>query len=456
MIESKETFDTRVLRVGNYLVRAYKHNKTSILFAMYLSEFLRIDVEKSLEKFLIEHGLKIVYVDAEKNKDIPSYVSSINSINIVFLVHNIEKGFPEVIQFLNFKREEFVEHQIKIVFWVNEQELVRISTEAPDFFAFRNRVVEFMETPIIEEFRWSSLVEFAKETDYKSIDEIRHSIDLKEKLLFELSSEDEIRGYLLNSLGVLYDKISDYKKAIDYFEKALQITKKFSDRQDEGSILGNIGVAYINLGNNNIAIEYLTKSLEINLFVFGDKHPNVAISYNNLGSAWLDLGNANKAIEFQTKSLEINLLVFGDKHPDVARDYNNLGEAWRSLGNANKAIEYLTKALEINLLVLGDKHPNVAASYNNLGLAWNDLGNTNKAIEYYTKALEIDLLVFGDKHPKIAIRYNNLGAAWRDLDNTNKAIEYLTKALEIYTSTYGADHPKTKTIKSNLDLLTKK
>ena len=109
MIEARETFEARVSRLGNYITRAYKHNKPSILFAVYISEFLRNDVEKSLEKFLKEQELKAVVVDAEKNKNLPSFFSLNNSNNTVFLVHNMERGFPESLQFLIFKRDELIE-----------------------------------------------------------------------------------------------------------------------------------------------------------------------------------------------------------------------------------------------------------------------------------------------------------------------------------------------------------
>ena len=147
MNEEKELFETRVARLEGYLTRSYKYNKPSILFALYLSEFQRADVEKSLEKLLIEQGLEIVEVDAGKHKNLPDHFASINSKNTVFFVHNVEKGFPDSLQYLNFKRETIAENHIKVVFWVTENELTRISREAPDFFAFRNRVVEFMEIP---------------------------------------------------------------------------------------------------------------------------------------------------------------------------------------------------------------------------------------------------------------------------------------------------------------------
>ena len=264
MIEAKDTdtLDTRVLRLSNYLNRAHKHNKASILFALYLSEFLRSDMERSLSALLKEQGLQVAGVDAGAHKDLPAFFSSTNSDDTVFFVHNIEKGFPEALQFLNFKRENLVEDHIKVIFWVTEEELSRISREAPDFFAFRNRVVEFMELPHVGETR-PALVEFALEIEYKSLDEIKRSIELKEKLLSELSAETEISGYLRGSLGDLYFQIGLYEKSIDCSEKALKIAKDIGDRRNEGVWLGNLGLAYRALGQVEKAIECYEDALVI-------------------------------------------------------------------------------------------------------------------------------------------------------------------------------------------------
>ncbi|HUW67692.1 MAG TPA: tetratricopeptide repeat protein [Candidatus Nanoarchaeia archaeon] len=229
MTEIKDPLEARVSRLANYLIRAHKYNKASILFALYLSEYVRVDVEKEIKKLLKEQGLGSISVDAGEHKDLPSFFSLINSDNTVFFVHNMEKGFPESLKYLNFKREEIIEHRVKTVFWVTDKELTRIGNEAPDFFAFRNRVVEFVEVPLTEE-RRPALIEFALETEYKSLDEIKRSIELKEKLLSELSKKDEISGYLLNSLGILYFQIGSYKKVIEYYKKVLGIVRETRDR----------------------------------------------------------------------------------------------------------------------------------------------------------------------------------------------------------------------------------
>jgi hypothetical protein len=191
MIEVKDTFERRVSRLFNYLTRAYKYNKPSILFVMYLSEFLRSDVEESLKSALDEQGLEVVNVDAGNIKDLPAFFSSINSDNTVFSVQNMEKGFPDALQYLNFKREELIEHQVKALFWVREEELARISLDAPDFFAFRNRVVEFMEVPTAEERRPALVLVLIKN---------RVIIPKKHLRLLRRLATDAVKAMLLETL----------------------------------------------------------------------------------------------------------------------------------------------------------------------------------------------------------------------------------------------------------------
>ncbi|CAG0974305.1 Transcriptional activator NprA [Methanosarcinales archaeon] len=382
MNEEEEPLKIRVSRLEGYLTRAYKYNKSSILFAVYLSEFQRVDVEKTLEKLLKEQGLEIVKVDAGKHKNLPDYLSSLNSKNIVFVVHNVEKGFPESLAYLNFKRETIAENHIKVVFWVTEEELTRISREAPDFFAFRNRVIEFMEVPLAEE-RRPGLVQFAMETEYKSLDEIRGSINLKEKLLSELSGDDEISGYLLGSLGILYDQIGSYRKAIEYYEKALAIAHEIGDRRGEGADLGNLGNAYSDLGQVEKAIEYYEKALAI-AHEIGDRRGE-GTHLGNLGLAYSHLGHVEKAMDYYEKALTISQEI-GDRRGE-GNHLGNLGNAYSDLGHVEKAIEYYEKALTISHEI-GDRRGE-GNRLNNLGVAFKNTKNYMEALACFLRAKDI-------------------------------------------------------------------
>ena len=302
MTEIKDPIDVRISRLGNYLIRAHKYSKASILFALYLSEYVRADVEKEIKQLLDKQGLEALNVDAGEHKDLPSFFSSSSSGQTVFFVHNLEKGFPEALRYLNFKREDIIDHQVKAVFWVTEKELTRIGNEAPDFFAFRNRVIEFIEVPLAEEHK-PALVEFALEAEYKSLDEIKRSIELKETLLSGLSKDDEISGYLMGSLGILYNQIGSYKKAIKYHKKALVISREIGDRQGEGKCLGNLGNAYLNLGKVKKAIKYYQNALVIAREI-GDRR-NEGIWLGNFGNIYRNQGQVKKAIECYEKAMDI-------------------------------------------------------------------------------------------------------------------------------------------------------
>jgi tetratricopeptide (TPR) repeat protein len=398
MDEAKAAFEGRVLRLVNYLSRAYKYNKPSILFAMYLSEFFRSDVENSLERALADQGLEVVNVDAGNDKDLPAFFAAKNSDNTVFFVYNLDKGFPEVLQYLNFKREVLVEHQVKVLFWVREAELARISLEAPDFFAFRNRVVEFMEVPAAEE-RRPAMVEFALETQYKSLEELKRSIELKEKLLDELSAEAEISGYLLGSLGVLYGQIGSYKKSLVCSEKALKIARDIGNRQSEGAWLGNLGNAYYSLGDVERAIKYYEQALSISKDIGNRRHEGNWLG--NLGNAYSDLGQVERAIKYYEQALSIAKEIWDRRNEGIW--LGNLGNAYYSLGEMERAIEYYEQALSIAKEIWDRR--NEGTWLNNLGMTFKDLEKYDLALACYLLARKIHKEI---RDPRIEKTENNI------------------------------------------------
>ncbi|MEJ8768598.1 DUF2225 domain-containing protein [Prevotella sp. HCN-7019] len=246
------------------------------------------------------------------------------------------------------------------------------------------------------------------------------------------------------------DYLADYEKAMVLYKRALySAVKQLGDKHpDVATSYNNIGLVYNDQGNYVKALESYNKALEIYLSVFGDKHPNVATSYNNIAAVYFSQGNYAQALEYYNKALELYLSVFGDRHPSVATNYNNIGGVYDSQGNYAKALEYYNKALEIRLSVFGDRHPSVATNYNNIGSVYDSQGNYAKALEYYNKALEIRLSVFGDRHPDIATCYNNIGGIYRG--NYAKALEYYNKALKILLSIFGDRHPNVATSYNNI------
>ena len=261
-------------------------------------------------------------------------------------------------------------------------------------------------------------------------------------------------AFTLHNLGNAWNSSGEKKKAIEYYEKALEMKKVFlgESHPSVADTLNNLGIAWSELGEKKKAIEYYEQALEMTKTFLGESHPSVADTLNNLGIAWSELGENKKAIEYYEKALEMKKAFLGESHPSVAETLNNLGIAWSELGENKKAIEYYEKALEMKKAFLGESHPSVADTLNNLGIAWSELGENKKAIEYYEKALEMTKAFLGESHPSVAETLNNLGIAWSSLRENKKAIEYFEKALEMTTAFLGESHPSVAETLKNLGI----
>ena len=231
----------------------------------------------------------------------------------------------------------------------------------------------------------------------------------------------ESRCYIY--LGIAHTSLGDFRKAIEYHEKALEIDREIGNSSGESRCYGNLGNAHYSLGDFRKAIEYYRKALEIAIEISDSS--GESISYGNLGVAHNSLGDFRKAIEYQKKALEIAIEISDSS--GESRCYINLGIVYRSLGDFRKAIEYQKKALEIAIEISDSSGE--SRCYGNLGVAHNSLGDFRKAIEYQKKALEI-VREIGDRSGESKC-YGNLGNAYDNLRDFRKAIEYQKKALEI-------------------------
>lgn len=98
----------------------------------------------------------------------------------------------------------------------------------------------------------------------------RTLIEIYEKLLPEdhfknepILKDKKVHGSILGNLGNAYSHLGEPRKAIEYYEQALKISREIGDRRGEGVDLGNLGLAYSHLGEPRKAIEFLKQSLAI-------------------------------------------------------------------------------------------------------------------------------------------------------------------------------------------------
>ncbi|MCA2833370.1 MAG: tetratricopeptide repeat protein [Microcystis sp. M007S1] len=245
-----------------------------------------------------------------------------------------------------------------------------------------------------------------------------------EKLLVLMEAEKQRKeADRLLQQGVQQYEISQFREALQSWEKALQIYQEIKNRQGEAASLDNLGSAYLSLGQYQKAIDLHQKSLVINREIVNRQ--GEARALNNLGNVYQSLGQYQKAIQFYQQSLGIARDV--DFRQEEAASLGNLGNAYQSRGEYQTAINYHQQSLAITREL--DDRSGEAKALNNLGVDYRLLGQYQKAINYHQQSLEIaekigDLKVQADS-------LGNLGNVYQSLGQYQKAIDYHQQSLEI-------------------------
>jgi len=230
----------------------------------------------------------------------------------------------------------------------------------------------------------------------------------------------------LSDVGFAFQEMGLFDKALEYFQRALPISRAQNDSVEIVSNLSNIGVSLKMLGRYGEAIEVLNQTLELDKLMGSET--DMAIDYNNIGMVYRSWNNYDKAIEFFNKALQIDEKL-GNRHKLSIR-LSNIGQVYLSWGKTSEAIDYFNKALEI------DKEMNVpgkiAIRLHGLGLAYMSLHEFQKAIQYFEESLQTYKSL--NIEYQTAIVLESIGDAYHELGQFNIAEKYYNESLSLSQS----------------------
>ena len=440
-----EPFEDRIDILFRELELAIKWQRPSILFAIYGSEHNLTDAQLALEGKLIDLGQKAFrfQIKDEESADIASRLAEVTGQQqMVFFISGLRwGGGPQGLAAyaaLNQRREYFIENQIRIVFWLTEEEAIDLAYHAPDYWAYRHRVIEFVESPESEE-----VLTHALESAWQgsgetrdTLEEIDAKISLHESLLTDLPEGDgstAMNANLYLTLGVLHWRRGDYEKATKFLQTALQAAITMEDKWFEAECLNAIALVYSDLGRVDDAIEAYQQAILLapdqifpwnnlgNLYIKLERNedalsafhkaiehnPADAVSWNGLGNAYFKIGRVEEASATYQKAIELA--------PDFVQPWYGLGNAYGRLGRMDEASEAYQKAAQLN--------GRSTQPWIGLGSISLKQGNHAEALKAYQKAIDID--------PKSAPAWNGLGDAYQGLNDQKNAQAAHQKAFEL-------------------------
>jgi len=442
--ESKASFDERLEILMEELELAVKWQRPCMVLVVYSSEYVRADVEAALENQLSDLGQKSIHLSV-RNRDpldlVPFFKEFKDPAHSVFMIDGFRWGGGEeakVYATVSLQREYFVERRIRAVFWLTPNEIVKLTHAMPDFWTYRHRVIEFVESPRAEQVlkeamdsAWQGTGEYAAEdgdTDAK--------ISMRESMLTELPRGEEalsIRGNLLLTLGVLNWRKGDYEKADEQLQQALQIATKIQDNWFEAECFNAVALIKSSTEQIDDAIDAYKQAIQLapdQIFVWNNLgnlcakvgrndeamiafrkalqgHPRDPIAWNGLANVHFKLGYVDDAIAAYRKSLQYT--------PTFAQPWCGLGDVYASIGRADEALKCYHKAIELNRKYV--------APWMRLGVLFSRQERYRDAVKAFQKALELD-----DKDSHV---WNELGTIHMKSESFEEAAAAFTKAIEL-------------------------
>jgi tetratricopeptide (TPR) repeat protein len=438
------SFDERIEMLAKELELAVKWQRPCILLVVYSSEYVRRDVETELENYLFDLGQKTVRLRIQNDKadGILSFFKGLKDpAHAVFFVDGLHWGEGEEMSnysALNLQREFCVERQIRTVFWLTKHEIVNLAHFAPDFWAYRHRVIEFVDSPKADrllrqalEFAWQGTGEYADE--YQDTDA---KISLREALLTELPQGEEAcstRANLLLTLGVLNWRKGDFEKADEQLQGALKLAEKIQDNWFEAECYNAIALIKTSTERTDEAIQAYKQAIHLapdQIFAWNnlgnlcakigrndeamlafrkaiDCNPRDPIAWNGLANLHFKLGYADDAIAAHRKAIQYM--------PSFAQPWSGLGDVYASIGRTDEALKAYHKAIELN--------KQYVTPWIRLGILFTKQERLREAIKAYQKALVLD--------SNNSAIWNELGTILVKSESLDEAEEAFTKAIEL-------------------------
>ena len=475
-----ESFDERLGILTQELELAIQWNRPSILLVVYNSEYVRADVESTLENFLIERRQRVVHLDLNEKSETPLIAclqDLSNPENAVFFMNGANRPAPQQTDlYLDLDRHKDIlnSRNIRLVVWLTQNEIARLAYCAPNLWACRQRGIDFGDSPKPEqilqtaiETSWIGTGEFADR-----FDDTEDKISLRENYLNELPQSAEstsTRADLLLTLGVLHWRKGDFERSNNLLREALKVAIRMEDNWFEAECYNAIALVKSSQGKNDEAIDDYKQAIRLapeQIFVWNnlgnlctkimrndeamlafqkalEHNQKDPVAWCGLGNVYYKIGYIDDAITAYRKAIEYA--------PTLAHPWNGLGDAYTSVGRDVDAIAAYQKAIEANRQFVlpwlhladiycrqGRNRDSIKAFqralqvdaknchvWNELGLMYLKIASYEEAVQAFSKASQADR--------GFAWAYSNLALAYANLGNHERAIALCHKSLELFT-----------------------
>lgn len=246
---------------------------------------------------------------------------------------------------------------------------------------------------------------------HKAIEDCQKALEI-----FTLDKDTLLMGYTLGRLGFNNIYLGDYTNSLKAFQKGASLLEKINKEESMhyGSIQGDMGLLYQKLSEYETALKYHNKCLEI--YKKYDFQKGISNQYNDIGNIYTKLGEYEKALDIYKSSY--NMKKKTKNKADIASGLANIGITYSHLNQFDKAIIYLDSSMIISRKLKDNSALSVL--YDNLGDIYLEKKEILKARRQYDSAV----FYARKADDKRAIYLGNLGLAEASFKQANYKTAY--------------------------------
>ena len=169
------------------------------------------------------------------------------------------------------------------------------------------------------------------------------AVEVSRKIPQDDPKNRRVLGHSLNTLAMVHYASSDYEKALETYNEALEIARELNSTREVAVTEGNIGLVHQCLGRFSEAVEAIERQMELSLEI-GDRLI-IASSHGELASSFKPLGEFDRALHHAQSYYDISLEL-ASTH-DILISLGYLASINLDMGDLDRAQELAQQGLDL-------------------------------------------------------------------------------------------------------------
>lgn len=248
-------------------------------------------------------------------------------------------------------------------------------------------------------------------------------------LLIAERSPKVLHNYLVESqlmLGSLFWKLGHQKLGADYMERCLLADSSFTvlDESRHPTFVENLATLYLKVEDYKKALSYFKKSLELHAKKFGENSPELLETMDGLVDVYVELGANSLAMQYADQGMRIRVKTYGPVHKLTAVGLLQQSKVFAAMRDVAKAVSLQREALAMispelgpvpqnaatqllttDALIAGDNSAKIAALEKQIQQIESEAGSVSPDLEQPLMSLALEMAAIGRKNEALAHAY---------------------------------------------------